>query len=72
MNNTKSETSESGTESSESNHQPQVADDKRIPWPENPKVYVIPEREIEDYLGYQMLNISFVIAAWFIAVVEAC
>ncbi len=46
MNNKKSETSELGTESSESSNRPQIADDNRIPWPENPNGKFVSKRRV--------------------------
>ena len=71
MNNTKSGTSKA----SKSRKRPPVDDDDEFglqtPWPENPDGYVIPQREIEHFIGGQIIYEAHITAERFVVVAEA-
>ena len=70
MNNTKSKTSKA----SKSRKRPPVDEDEfglQTPWPENPDGYVIPQREIEQFIGGQIIYEAHITAERFVVVAEA-
>jgi len=71
MNNTKSGTSKT----SKSRKRPPVDDQDEFglqtPWPENPDGYVIPQREIEQFIGGQIIYEAHITAERFVVVAEA-
>ena len=71
MNNTKSQTSKA----SKSRRQPLVEDEDEFglqtPWPENPDGYIIPQREIEQFIGGQIVYEAHITAERFVVVAEA-
>jgi hypothetical protein len=72
MNNTKSGTSKA----SKSRKRPPVDDEEdefglQTPWPENPDGYVIPQREIEQFIGGQIIYEAHLTAERFVVVAEA-
>jgi hypothetical protein len=59
--------------SAKSRKRPTVDDpfDRRIPWPENPHGYVVPEKEIEVFIGNQTIRKAQITAKRFVVVAEA-
>lgn len=59
--------------SPKSRKQPRVDDrfDEQTPWPENPDGYVVPQREIEKFIGNQTLFKAQITARRFMVVADA-
>jgi hypothetical protein len=51
--------------------QSQAMADRRIPWPENPRGFVVGQQSLEDFLGNQTLYQAQATAKRFVAVAEA-
>jgi len=76
MHNTKSATSKAGKGSSKSSRQPLFVDDDdfnlQTPWPEDPDGYVVPQKQIEDFIGNQTVYEAQLTAERFVVLAEAC
>jgi hypothetical protein len=59
--------------SSKSRKPPLVDDlfDRQIPWPVNPRGYVVTEKEIEQFIGNQIINKAQITAKRFMVVADA-
>jgi len=68
--NTKSETRKTSKSRKQSPRDDEF--DGQTPWPDNPKGYVLAQRQIEDFIGYQTLYVAHVTAARMMVVAQAC